>query len=574
MVTLVDEDDIKHALADLGLTITQTDILAKMKTLCICFNLEPEAFSELWYSYVSKNKKVVRDCPSEVDLELFEKNELAKNMLKTEGFMINIKSEPKVIDSKTEGDEEQIEAETTTVSAIDTKETDYMVTVNSEVEVEPTAEVKDEEMQLELTNEGDQICPSTSVILTSLGEPVNDWISQTSLDCKIVEIGHNTQSEWQTLQIRLHELRELLDEHLGIIAGVIQDKAKIEHWQDLGSESITESFFVGRVAKHSAKDRATAHNLYLEGLCRSCDRIKLDLNEVSECVLFPGQVVGLQGVNQGDKGLRVHAVVNECTSCNLPVEPPKIDTPMSFTVSCGPFEPSAANKSWEKFLEYVCEYKHHFNIMIGPFVDARNPDLFNLDPDETFDSMIKQLEEIGASKKIHFILVPSLRDFTNPNTFPSQPFQTKSKLNFVHFLSSPSVFSVLGVVFGVTSVDILLHFVKEEVTRFTGEQEAGQRMSRLCGHILRQRSFYPLFPPNTDVNMEFSLMNKLAIPVTPHFLIVPSDLKNFCKVVDGCICINPERLTKLTFARCSVQPVTDTYSGSLESSTRIEILKL
>ena len=82
------------------------------------------------------------------------------------------------------------------------------------------------------------------------------------------------------------------------------------------------------------------------------------------------------------------------------------------------------------------------------------------------------------------------------------------------------------------------------------------RLSRLTEHLLLQRrwvnppisrtfswkclgtlwrylcySFYPLYPPTKDVNMQCDmLVEHTRIPVTPHILITPSDLRAFAKV--------------------------------------------
>jgi len=44
-------------------------------------------------------------------------------------------------------------------------------------------------------------------------------------------------------------------------------------------------------------------------------------------------------------------------------------------------------------------------------------------------------------------------------------------------------------------------------------------------------SFYPLYPPAEDVNVDYECFEVHGrMPVTPHILIVPSDLKQFVKV--------------------------------------------
>lgn len=70
-------------------------------------------------------------------------------------------------------------------------------------------------------------------------------------------------------------------------------------------------------------------------------------------------------------------------------------------------------------------------------------------------------------------------------------------------------------------------------------------MGRLCSHLLSQRNFYPVYPPDESVPFdaenwfEFGQMN-----CTPHVLVLPSELRYFIKEVDGCVVVNPQHVTK------------------------------
>ena len=44
-------------------------------------------------------------------------------------------------------------------------------------------------------------------------------------------------------------------------------------------------------------------------------------------------------------------------------------------------------------------------------------------------------------------------------------------------------------------------------------------------------SYYPLYPPSEEVNIDFEALDTYGtLPVTPHVLVLPSDLKQFTKV--------------------------------------------
>eukprot|EP00171_Calliarthron_tuberculosum_P019017 IDg19017t1 len=63
----------------------------------------------------------------------------------------------------------------------------------------------------------------------------------------------------------------------------------------------------------------------------------------------------------------------------------------------------------------------------------------------------------------------------------------------------------------------------------------GDRFSAIASHMLRQGSFYPTNPPAAGVPLDFTLLNRVAMPVGPDtpgvdLLVLPSKLKAFAKV--------------------------------------------
>lgn len=82
-------------------------------------------------------------------------------------------------------------------------------------------------------------------------------------------------------------------------------------------------------------------------------------------------------------------------------------------------------------------------------------------------------------------------------------------------------------------------------------------------------SFYPMFPPAVGALLDSSLAGKLHLPISPHILLLPSDLNPFAKLLPlpsappreadsalhskhttvaanagQVVCVNPGRLTK------------------------------
>ena len=88
---------------------------------------------------------------------------------------------------------------------------------------------------------------------------------------------------------------------------------------------------------------------------------------------------------------------------------------------------------------------------------------------------------------------------------------------------------------------------------------SSDRLARLTSHLLNQRSFYPLYPPSDEMNIDYPHHEHYSVmPITPHVLVVPSDLRYFVKDINGCCCVNPGRLAKGqiggTYAKLMVQP--------------------
>lgn len=50
-------------------------------------------------------------------------------------------------------------------------------------------------------------------------------------------------------------------------------------------------------------------------------------------------------------------------------------------------------------------------------------------------------------------------------------------------------------------------------------------------HILGQRNFYPLYPPDDSMNVDHDLLDQFGmLPNTPHIMILPSSFNSFIKV--------------------------------------------
>ncbi|XP_066426318.1 DNA polymerase alpha subunit B [Molothrus aeneus] len=280
-------------------------------------------------------------------------------------------------------------------------------------------------------------------------------------------------------------------------------------------------------------------------------QVPLDLSELPEYSLFPGQVVALEGTNTTGRRMVVTKLYEGVPlPFHTPTEP--MAAPRSVLVACGPFTPSdsAAFEPLRDLLDVVARDRPDLCILFGPFLDAKHEQVEGCQLLSPFPDVLRlclrTIVEGTRSSGSQLVLVPSLRDVSHPPVYPQPPFSLsdlpKEDRARVLLVPDPCTLDIDGVVLGLTSTDLLLHLGAEEICSSPGVSD---RFTRILRHVLTQRSFYPLYPPSEEINVDFEALGAFAaLPVTPDVLVTPSELRFFIKDVLGCVCINPGRLTK------------------------------
>ncbi|XP_025905772.1 DNA polymerase alpha subunit B [Nothoprocta perdicaria] len=295
--------------------------------------------------------------------------------------------------------------------------------------------------------------------------------------------------------------------------------------------------------------------------------VPLDLSELREYSLFPGQVVIVEGTNSTGKCLVASRLYEGVPlPFPAPAEPPPDPEPRTVLVACGPYTPSdgIGYEPLSDLLDVVARDKPDVCILFGPFLDAQHEEVENCrllgSFSDIFKLCLKTIIEGTRSAGSRLVLVPSQRDVAHDPVYPQPPFSyaelPKEDKPRVHFVSDPCTLEIHGTVFGLTSTDLLFHMGAEEISSSPG---VADRLTRILRHVLTQRSYYPLFPPAEGLNVDVeALCARAALPVTPHVLVLPSELRFFVKEVLGCVCVNPGRLTKGraggTFGRLLLRP--------------------
>ncbi|KAJ0002960.1 hypothetical protein NQD34_008109 [Periophthalmus magnuspinnatus] len=299
--------------------------------------------------------------------------------------------------------------------------------------------------------------------------------------------------------------------------------------------------------------KLNAHSVLLEaGPEQGGQQIPVDLSELKEYSLFPGQVVAMDGMNTTGRKL-VASKLHEGVPLPFytPVKLEVDEEPLNVLVACGPFTPSDT-LTYDPLLDLInviTRDRPDVCLLLGPFVDSKHEQIEKAQVTETFEAIFSRCIEsiVDGTKSVgcRLVFVPSQRDIHHPFVYPQPPFTltnfNKDHAQRVTLVPDPCTLLIDGVTFGLTSTDILFHMGAEEISSGAGSD----RFSRILKHILTQRSYYPLYPPVEEVNMDYEKFQSYGqMPLTPDVLIIPSELRYFIKDVLGCVCVNPGRLTK------------------------------
>ncbi|XP_036784059.2 DNA polymerase alpha subunit B isoform X1 [Manis pentadactyla] len=353
---------------------------------------------------------------------------------------------------------------------------------------------------------------------------------------------------------KLPDIREVLTCKIEELGSELKEHYKIEAFTPVLAPAQEPVTLLGQIGCDS-NGKLNNKSVILEGDREhsSGAQIPVDLSELKEYSLFPGQVVIMEGINTTGKKLVATKVYE---GVPLPFHQPTDDDAdfeqNMVLMACGPYTTSDSIM-YDPLLDLIAVINRDrpdVCILFGPFLDAKHEQVENCLLTSPFEDIFKQclrtIIEGTRSSGSCLVFVPSLRDVHHEAVYPQPPFsysdlphEDKTR---VHLVSEPCSISINGVTFGLTSTDLLFHMGAEEISCSSGTSD---RFSRILKHILTQRSYYPLYPPQEDMAIDYENFCAYAqLPVTPDILIVPSELRYFVKDILGCVCVNPGRLTK------------------------------
>uniref|UniRef100_A0A8C4PC98 DNA polymerase alpha subunit B n=1 Tax=Dromaius novaehollandiae TaxID=8790 RepID=A0A8C4PC98_DRONO len=342
------------------------------------------------------------------------------------------------------------------------------------------------------------------------------------------------------------DVREVLSWRIEELGEALRERYGLEEFASAGLPAQEPVTVLGQIGC-DGNGKLNAKSVVLEGdRERSAGaRVPLDLSELPEYSLFPGQVVAVEGTNSTGRRLVASKLYE---GVPLPFYAPPEPEPEPgaaqrlVLAACGPYttSDSLAYAPLADLVAVVARDKPDVCVLVRPRCRLLGSfaDVFKL--------CVRTIVEGTRSAGCQLVFVPSLRDVHHDYVYPQPPFACaelpKEDRPRVHFVSDPCTLEIGGAVFGLTSTDLLFHMGAEEISSSSGLSD---RLTRILRHVLTQRSYYPLYPPAEELNVDYeSFWGHAALPVTPDVLVVPSELRYFVKDVLGCVCVNPGRLTK------------------------------
>ncbi|XP_059787953.1 DNA polymerase alpha subunit B isoform X1 [Balaenoptera ricei] len=411
----------------------------------------------------------------------------------------------------------------------------------------------------------------------------------SNISLKVLGYPEPLTGSYKSMFQKLPDIREVLTCKIEELGSELKEHYKIEAFTPVLVTAQEPVTLLGQIGCDS-NGKLNHKSVILEGDREhsSGAQIPVDLSELKEYSLFPGQVVVMEGINTtGRKLVATRLYEGVPLPFHQPTEEDGDSEQIMVLVACGPYTTSDSI-TFDPLLDLITiinRDRPDVCILFGPFLDAKHEQVESCLLTSPFEEVFKQclrtiIEGTRSSSGSHLIFVPSLRDVHHEPVYPQPPFSCsdlpREDKKRVQFVSEPCTLCINGMIFGLTSTDLLLHMGAEEISSSSGTSD---RFSRILKHILTQRSYYPLYPPQEDMAIDYENFYAYAqLPVTPDVFIAPSELRYFVKDILGCTCVNPGRLTKGqvggTFGRLYLRRQASGAEGRRSPCTAAQVVRI
>ncbi|XP_038078609.1 DNA polymerase alpha subunit B-like [Patiria miniata] len=592
--SMVTEDELVQEFEDFDIELTDPDVVDKLKELCMVYRMDCSSIVSEWvaYSISRSNQKMTTDSLEEMEQDRISKKK--KKVAKTP----TMKS-PAVFTS------DRVNEETDDLLSAYTP-----AGKSKHKRLHTTPENPANKRLQGVHRHGSVPFSPASFSPPAVATPSHKYGSRTNRREVVASYGPTDSITWkgtnaQTCSVQHYDTEgalkkkyknmfqkftdkaSVLNDMIENMAQQFQDKHGIENFSHVALPIQEPVTAVGRVCCDTSTGRLNAQSVLLEGSVdtSSGKQVMLSLSDIKEFSLFPGQIIASDGINS--KGVKlVASKIYE--SVPLPLCQSEDNSlsdhgPLHVMVAGGPFTTSdtLSYEPLDDLIRVMVQDMPDVCILFGPFVDANHAEIkdYTQDPEDLFKMQMRKLAEATKQIGTQLVIVPSLRDVHHDFIYPQPPFPIPDNLpdkDRLHFMSDPCTLTINGIVFGLTSSDILFHLGSEEISHPPGSSD---RLRRLTKHILTQQNYYPLYPPPECMPIDYEHYEQYAqMDVTPDVFISPSDLRWFIKEACGCLSINPGRLTRGqvggTYAKLVITPSQDSKTAGVTVRSAAQILRI
>ncbi|XP_046875577.1 DNA polymerase alpha subunit B [Hypomesus transpacificus] len=590
----VSTESIKSDLDMFDCTWEDDSVLDKLLEQCICHRLQGEDIVAEWVAYgATKGQlKLTLDALDQFEHEVLNKRKKSKQLSKREDFFKGTRDINSLQDLiKAEEDEENLldcystpakgsqKRALTTPEHPKSKRSASLITspglLLSPASFSPCATPSQKYSQRGAKGE----------VVVNLGSVQGTfWTGRKGqtrgVRLELLEGEETLLASYKYMFQRLRDVRNVLTEKIEELGEELRTHFSIEEFSPASLPAQDKVTVLGQVCCDS-NGKLNAHSVLLEaGPDQGGQQVPVDLSELREYSLFPGQVVVMEGMNTSGRKLVASKLYEGVPlpfySNEIKQEMDEVPEQVMVMLACGPYTPSDS-LTFDPLLDLInviVRDRPDVCLLLGPFVDAKHEQIEKGQVTETFEAIfsrcVQSILEGTRSVGCRLVFVPSQRDVHHHFIYPQPPFSLpdlkKEDAERVTLVPDPCTLLIEGVTLGLTSTDILFHMGAEEISCAAGSD----RFSRILKHMICQRSYYPLYPPVEEVNLDYEKFRFYGqMPVCPDVLIVPSELRYFIKDVMGCVCVNPGRLTKGqvggTYGRLLIQRSTPLADGKRES---------
>ncbi|CAN9515042.1 unnamed protein product [Ophioblennius macclurei] len=562
----VTSESLKEELDIFGLACTDDSVLDKMVEQCICNRMQADEMLLEWVAYSNtKGLKLTIENLEQFEHEVLNKRSKSKQSFRKEDShrIMDINSFQEII--KAEEDEENLLDSYSTPAKGSQKRS--LTTPEHPQSKRSAALLSSPGLLLSPASFSPSVTPSQKysqrggkgeVVVTFGAVQGTRWSGRKNASADVrVELlegpENSLRSSYKYMFQRLRDVRNVLTDKIEELGENLRSHFSIEEFSPVSLPAQDSITVLGQICCDS-NGKLNPQSVLLEaGPEQGGQQVPVDLSELGEYSLFPGQVVVMEGMNATGRKMvasKLHEGV-PLPFYTLDVKVEADEEPLNVLVACGPYTPSDS-LSFDPLLDLIgviVRDRPDVCLLLGPFVDSKHEQVEKAQVTETFEAIFSRCIEsvVDGTRSVgcHLVFVPSQRDIHHHFIYPQPPFtlpnSIKDHAQRVTLVPDPCTLLIDGVTFGLTSTDILFHMGAEEISCGTGSD----RFSRILKHMLTQRSYYPLYPPVEEVNMDYEKFQSYGqMPLTPDLLIVPSELRYFVKDVIGCVCVNPGRLTK------------------------------